>query len=655
MESGVRRVYPWGLVLRALGLLAAYSVTRAVFYLANQEALSSFSTWDIVRAFGLGFRFDAWVVTASLLPLFCLELWSWRSRAVLAARCAALYSGFVLCLHSVLIFCELADSQYFKFTGRRTTLAILRLSSDARDQSLQLLQAFWFVPVVSFVLVGALILLWHKTRNLGADDAAIVGWKTFALHFVVGAGVGVMGLRGGLQTKPIATAHAMLLGHSQLAGLALSTSFQMTHSAENRHLSPVSFFESDQAARDLLEVPRERHAPVVLKNHNVVLLVVESLSLEYTGYRGISPSFTPFLNKLAQKSLYFDNAYANGRTSIESFPSLLASMPSMIGDPFITSQYSSVRLKSLGHELAARGYSNQFFHGCNNGSMYIDSMAKLFGFGEFFGRSEYSGGDKDYDGSWGIFDEPFLQFALSKINTQPQPFGVGVFTLSSHNPFRIPEALRDKLPEGNRPFQKSLAYADYAVERFFQEAEKQPWFKSTLFVITGDHTAELESPLYLSEQGYYRVPLLFYDPSGALQPAVSHRIVQHTDVFPSVLDLLGIEVTGAMGPILPFGQSVFLPDHFGRAANRAGDWFWYQEGRTVVRFPADVDAVFVEASGNSGSSATPARLQIVELGEDTLNPAVVRGPTAEESEGIVARARAYLQFYNNGLIRNTLF
>jgi uncharacterized sulfatase len=656
MNGSKRQVFPAGFVVRVFALLLIYTLTRALFLLFNQPLLNSFSAADLARAFALGFRFDAWVVAATMLPLFLLEVWLWKSRSENARRITSSFSILVFVIHAFFIFCELADTQYFRFTGRRTTLAILKLSSDGFEQTAQLLKNFWIVPVLSVFFISFLAVVWRKTRNMARDtQGKELAFQKMLMVLLAGIILGVLGLRGGLQTKPISPAHAMLLGQSQLAGLALSTSFQLTHSTENRQLPVINFFADERQVRTLLEVPRKRHAPVELKDYNVVILVVESLSLEYMGYKGINTNYVPFISSLSARSLFFDHAYANGRTSIEAFPSILASLPSMVGDPFITSQYSSVKMLSLGHELTQRGYSTEFFHGCNNGSMYIDSMAQLFGFKKFFGRYDYPNGDRDYDGSWGIYDEPFLQFAVDRMNQIKAPFAVGIFTLSSHNPYKIPAHLREKFPDGRQPFHKSLGYADYAIQKFFESAARQPWYKNTLFILTGDHTADLESPVFMSEQGNYRVPLLFFDPSGRLQAGISHRIVQHTDIFPSVLDLLGIDMTDSAQPLLPFGQSVFTPEGFARAANRAGDWFWYQEGRSVVRIPADGGSSFhSQQDENIAHAAHASPIQLVDIQSDTLTLAAPRAPHAEEDEGIVKRAKAYLQFFNNRMTKNSL-
>lgn len=634
----VRRVFPIGFLYRVAGLMFAYALARFFFFRFNHRSLEIYSTQELFNAFALGVRFDAWVVAITMLPLFFLEIAAWKKRTPYLVRFASIFSTFVFSIHCVFFFFEISDCEYFRFTGRRTSLGILKISTDAFQQSRQLLLNFWHIPLITMFFITGLFWLWRKTRALGTEEELPISIKRIFWTVLAGVLLGVLALRGGFQRKPIAPAHAMQLGHPQLAALALSTSFQLTHSFESQTLRPIRFFEDENEANKLLEVPRARFAPVVLENYNIVIIVVESLSQEYMGYRGINTNYVPFITELAEKSLYFDRAYANGRQSIEAMPSILATLPSLIGEPFITSQYSGVAVPSLGHTLAERGYSTAFFHGGKNGSMHIDSMAKLFGFEKYFGLSEYPENTRDFDGSWGIFDEPFLQFSADKIGELRQPFLAGLFTLSSHNPFHVPEHLKPLLPAGRQPFHRSLAYADYSLRKFFETAEKQPWFQNTLFVITGDHTSEVEALEFLKEQSIYRVPILFFDPSGRLKAKRSERLVQHADIFPTITELLGIDLGSLRPPPLVFGQSVFLPDEFGRVANRSGDWFWYHEGNSVVRIPRD----------GSGTA------EIVDLDESTLMGKDARQPSPDEENNFVLRAKAYLQLFNNRVLENRL-
>ncbi|MEY4065038.1 MAG: hypothetical protein RIR26_1246 [Pseudomonadota bacterium] len=639
MSVATRRIFPRGFLVRIIALLVAYTLARGIFFYLNQQLYVSRPFADIASAFLMGFRYDAWLVSWTMLPLFLLELNVWRGTSPLWVRVASRFSAFTFALHIFFLFLEVADSEYFSFSGRRSTSAVFAIvSSDGFDQARQLVTHFWHVPLLSLLLGTLLLFVWKSTRNFEAIPLQSVSRSKIIMISFSGVLMAGLGMRGGLQTKPLVSAHAMQLGDSRLAALALNTSFQLLHSFEGVELPRIHFFKSDEEAEHLVRVPQGRYAPVALSGYNVVLLIVESFSLEHTGYKGINKNDTPFLTELASRSLTFETAYANGRQSIEALPSLLTGLPSLIGQPFITSQYATVKLPSWGHSLSASGYSSVFFHGAKNGSMHIDSMARLFGFNSFFGKQEYPNPDKDYDGTWGIFDEPFLQFSVDKMNQQKRPFTAGLFTLSSHNPYRVPEHLEKSFPAERHPFHRSLAYADSAIRKFFETASRQDWYKNTLFIVTADHTAELvESDLFRGEQGAYRVPLIFFDPSGKLPVLKSERIVQQVDVFPTVLDLLGIDASSLERNTLPFGQSVFAPERYARAANAVGDWLWYQEGNKVIRLPRD------------GS----LKVEVRELDKTSLIAGEARAPTEEEMREIVQRARAYLQVFNNRMRDNS--
>lgn len=629
------RAFPAFFILRIALILIVFSSVRALFFYFNSAVFSGFSGWQIAEAFLLGVRFDAWIVFVCLMPLFFLELSAFASRSELMRRVASVYSYFVLFLLSSMMFFELSDCEYYKFSGSRTTFAIFSVSTDALDQSFQLLRNFWHIPLLTLFYAFAFLGIWNITRMRGQSHAPHTSRTRVWLTTVAGVLVGTLAIRGGWQRKPLSPTHSVYLGDSNLSALALNTSFQMVHSVRMGSVKKFNFFPDDSVAGEKLKLPSDRHAPVNMSGSNLVILIVESLSSEYMGFQGISKNYAPFLSSLSEKSLYFENSFANGRQSIEAMPSILASLPSLIGEPFITSRYNNVPLPGLGNTLAAQGYSTAFFHGAKNGSMYIDAMAKKFGFEQFFGLSEYPDAGRDFDGSWGIFDEPFLKFTVQRISALEPPFAAGIFTLSSHNPYRIPNGIESRLPLGGTPFQRSLAYADYSVSQFFDAAQKQSWYNNTLFVLTGDHTAELNDEAFKAEQNIYRVPIIFFDPSGRLEVRKSNRLVQHADILPSVLDLLDIKPRQSSASFLPFGHSAFAPEAQARVANRSGGWFWYREGHSLVRLPYDehLDA------------------EIWEVDDTDIRRRKLKKASSAFDNQLIERAKAYLQHYNDGLIR----
>ena len=138
-----------------------------------------------------------------------------------------------------------------------------------------------------------------------------------------------------------------------------------------------------------------------------------------------------------------------------------------------------------------------------------------------------------------------------------------MFTLSSHHPYTMPPEHKDDFAEGPHPLCRVVSYTDNALRKFFDTARKTDWYRNTTFIITADHSGQGLHREYNDYNGWYRIPMLIYRPlyEEFLAPdlgnawschKVSPRIMQQTDIMPTVIDFLGIQTHAVC-----FGSSVF--------------------------------------------------------------------------------------------------
>ena len=191
--------------------------------------------------------------------------------------------------------------------------------------------------------------------------------------------------------------------------------------------------------------------------------------------------------------------------------------------------------------LAKEGYETAFFHGAQNGSMGFQAFAQKIGFQRYYGRTEYeaSQGKDDFDGTWAIWDEPFLQYYANEMSNMKQPFMTTLFTASSHHPFAIPEKYKKQFPEEELEIHKCIRYTDMAIGRFFETASRQPWFNNTIFVLTSDHTNMSNHAEYQTDLGGFCSPIIIYEPER--EPQLQDKIAQQIDILPTVLGMLGYQ------------------------------------------------------------------------------------------------------------------
>jgi phosphoglycerol transferase MdoB-like AlkP superfamily enzyme len=366
----------------------------------------------------------------------------------------------------------------------------------------------------------------------------------------------VLCVRGGLQVKPLSPTHAFADQDENLGQLSLNSCFTILKSLDQKKLKRVSIFKTDKEAREIVlarQVTREKKEFGDFKGSNVLIILVESLSLEYTGALG-GKSYTPFFNELSKKSLSFKRAFAGGKRSIDAIPTIFAGLPSISDAPFISSPYQSMRTLGLANIFRDKGYSSSFFHGGHNGTMYFDTMAQRFGFERYLGMDEYPN-KEHYDGKWGIFDHHFLKFCADSMNEQKKPFFNTIFTLSSHNPYTIPKGFEDRFPKGELEIHESIGYADKALEIFFQYAKKQDWYNNTLFIITADHTQKARKKEFSYKIQDYRVPLIYFHPKKSLPRGRQDIITSQSAIGSSLIDLFNFKAKWTF-----FGPSAFQGD-----------------------------------------------------------------------------------------------
>ena len=169
-----------------------------------------------------------------------------------------------------------------------------------------------------------------------------------------------------------------------------------------------------------------------------------------------------------------------------------------------------------------------------------------------------------------------------------EPFITALFTASSHHPFNIPEEYKAVFRGGDDPFLKCVQYTDYALQQFFDYAEKQPWYNNTLFIITADHTNHSVEERYRTASGEMEVPVIFFSPTGEtpFEPGIdTTTIAQQIDIMPTVL-----EYAGYNKPFIAFGKSLIsTPAEESFAVNYANEAYRFYKGEYILLYNGESD------------------------------------------------------------------
>lgn len=591
------------LVALALNLIMAYVVyfiARVAYLLENYSIFSQgLDTNGLFSAFQGGLMFDSSAImyTCSLYIAMMILPLHLKERPAYHKVCKWIF----VIVNAIGLVLNLMDTVYFQYTSRRTTSTVF--SEFGNEGNLagifgtELLH-HWYLVLLAIVVVW---LMWklYVTPLLTVQHA-----RSWRYYVIMVAGVLLMvpamigGMRGGLAiaVRPITVSNAnQYVDRPVDAALVLNTPFALLRTMGKDVFSNPHYFDNETQLEAVFTPVHTPDSTAQFTPKNVVVIIVESYGKEYLGFfnhdldGGKYKGYTPFIDSLMAKSLTFKYSYANGRKSIDAMPSVLSGIPMMV-EPFFVTPASMNSLSGLARQLDGKGYTTAFFHGAQNGSMGFQAFARATGYQQYLGRSEFNNdpstnGDDDFDGTWAIWDEPFLQFMVHKLNSYKQPFMATVFTASSHHPFKVPKNLENQFPdEGTQPIHKCVRYTDMALRHFFEEAAKQPWFNNTIFVFTADHTNQTTHDVYKTDLGLYSIPIAFYTPDGSLQPAVRDDVVmQQANVMPTLMGLLGYDK-----PYLAFGCDVLnTPPEQTWAFNYNNGIFQLLQGEWMLQFDGE--------------------------------------------------------------------
>lgn len=574
LKTSFKHIYL--LLWRLFIAMLLFSIGRLVFLYLNYAFYSNLKFLEILHLLIIGFRFDISAIVYLNIPVILMHILPLGQ-----IRDHKIYQGVIkyyfLIVNSLLLLINLVDARFFDFSLKRSTAYMLHYLADSKDVPIlipQFIVDYWYIPVmwIVFTLLAWWLYSLVNLRGKNYNKQKLFGFKRFAIEFVIFTlfiPILLIAARGGMQGRPLSVVDAAKYSSGKSAPLVLNTPFAVMTTLGHQSMKVSRYFSNEECQKIYPTLHQYNYPDSPFRKVNVVILLLESFSREYSGYLNNYKGYMPFLDSLMQQSLLFKNAYANGTRSIDAIPCIVSGIPALMDDPFVMSVFNTNKINSLPEMLKQEGYQTAFFHGGNNGTMNFDSYSKMTGFDAYYGRNEYNN-DNDYDGYWGIYDEPFLQFFARKLNTFREPFFAMDFTISSHNPYRVPDKYQEKFPENRVDLLRVVRYSDYALKQFFLTASKMPWFNNTLFIISADHTghaishtenqdAENEdeklSPylvdFYKNTVGKYAIPILFYYPGDSLV-GINESTIQQNDLMPSILDFLKYNK-----PFVAFGQSVF--------------------------------------------------------------------------------------------------
>lgn len=543
-----------------------FTLLRVIFYFVFRVN-APFKTSEVINAFYLGMKFDLRMILLLALPLILLGWGKYQPlHSLLLRRLWSLF--FVICMGAVFII-YIFDFGYYGYLNSRISPAIFDFLKNPEISGEMLWQSypvvwvsfgFMLIMLVYYRLVKSIIFKNSKTFFLWMPSPAAIG--LFVLLFVYG-------VYGHFSQYPLRWSDAFFSPHHFLSHLSLNPLLYLVETSEFKDKENFSiekvrksyevmapYLLVDQPNSQTLEFRRKVSPSENATPMNVVVIVMESMALSKTNLMSNSLNPTPSLEVLAKESYWFSNYYSPAEGTARNMFSIMTAIPDVF-----KGQTSSRNPLIVDQNLimnSYNGYKKWYFLG---GSASWANIRGIFSHNiqdiDIVEEGAFNAGRTDV---WGVSDLDLFIEAHRRFAEQPQdkPFVAVIQSASFHRPYTIPKDHKDfktldvdlkRLKEAgfySLEQYNSLRFSDYSLGYFFKLAKKSPYYKNTLFVVTGDHglpddggvnVTEVRQQLGLER---YHVPLVLHNKKLFSEPFQDTKPGTHMDLMTTVAALVGV-------------------------------------------------------------------------------------------------------------------
>lgn len=537
-------------------MIAAFMLMRILFYLLHGDLAVRPSVLKVLHSFLVGLRFD--ISTAALLLLPWIPLLHLPFRYHGGEILRRILTPCMILVGALATLIAVGDCLHYAHSAKRFSyepLLIFQIGGKLMEFT------FGEHPALVPVLIACVLvywgIIWQRARRhyISPVDAAPYGRLRIAGWGLLLLGLSIVGMRGGLQSNVLGIGNAyfsddIVINHATLNPVY---TFVQSFSDDRADLELIPPQQALAAVRSAVAEPGEKFMderyPLVRKfsgkhatsSHNIVLIIVESLTAEFMGTYGDPMGATPNLDLAASRGVVFERFFSSGSRSSHGVFATLVSVPAQRGSPVMHTTQILNNFLSLAQILKNSGYETIFIYG------------GIYEFTNAYGVLKNSGFEKIIADplpsdppvkpkAWGFDDEYMfarLHHELALPGDKPR-FAV-FFTQNLHG-HEAPEELLQKAggvkfsPEmHHHSYFNLMYYTDWCFGQFLEQAKKQSYFNNTVFAVTADHTRHINPNLYEN----YHIPFIIYAP-WMLSPARYSTVGSQLDILPTILGLLNL-------------------------------------------------------------------------------------------------------------------
>lgn len=444
------------------------------------------------------------------------------------------------CLFSFLMFCDLINFKYFNTYTSINSVGNISQLGVIKDTIIDL------ISYGDFLLLIDLPIIFWILREIKPLDFSF-NKKIYKQGINVLSGV----LFLGIVINPFHLDTVNTIQNREI----ISYRAHDIYSSFAKNEKPTDYSQQLKEMENSLSVTEPGKYFGIGKNRNLIVIQVESLQNFVVNKKYGDTEITPNLNYLINNdSFYFPNFYQQlglGNTSDAEFITNNSIYPTTEGQAY--SLYQNNEFYGLPWQLKEIGYETLAMHGHDKSFWNRDKAYPAQGFDKFYDETYYK--IKEYIG-YGLGDIEFFEQSVPIFTKINNPFYAFMITLSSHNPYTVPERYHT-LPLNEKDkntyfgdYLYSMNYTDKAIGRFIEVLKENNLYDNSIIAIYGDHFGlgvkdkriieQVEN--FIGKEYYFdemlKVPLIIHIPDSEITETLNIPGGQ-VDFMPTIMNLMG--------------------------------------------------------------------------------------------------------------------
>jgi phosphoglycerol transferase MdoB-like AlkP superfamily enzyme len=507
-----------------------FQIARAVFLIYHLQKANTLNLKSVIGTFLYGLRMDLSMAAYITIPICLFLLTSIVLPFFKKNISYKIYTAIVLVLLILIIG---SDLELYNQWGFRIDATPLRYFNTPKEIWATVSHLPLVVLFIGFVIV-CLLFSFLSFRWIERGMALInrPTHRLYTLLLLIGfTTLLIIPIRGGFQLAPMNQSAVYFSTNIFANHAAINAPWNFLHGLKNFKASlhnPYQFMDIKKAEMitDSLFQQTGSTTRMLKSNHpNIILIIWESFtSKALNPYLG--KEVTPFFNQLKSEGIFFDHLYASGDRTDKGLSAILSGYPALPATSIIRTPAKSAKLSLLSSVFKERGYSTSFYYGGETEFANIKSYLLQGNFDLLIDKNSFS--KKDQNSKWGVHDGIVADRVSKDLQQNTQPFFTTWLTLSSHEPFEIPESPLFTGKDHTSQFLSSIHYTDQSVKRLIVACKEQPWWDNTLIIIIGDHGHPL--PETGNRIDNFKIPMLWLGGALTKKGIVVDKIVSQTDL-----------------------------------------------------------------------------------------------------------------------------